>query len=196
MKPRSLAVSIAVLLSSVTALISCSTPGPSGVEKTDVIETPDGAILVDTFTGIGTIKDIDNAKRKVTLLFDDGYTHTYTCGPEVTNLAQLQAGDLVRVKFTEGAALFIGRGPSPNTTGTVALAPIGAKPGSVTVETMQIVARVLDVDPKSRRVTLQLPDLSTKKVRVGKQVDLTNISPGDDATVQVAEGLAVTVEKQ
>jgi Cu/Ag efflux protein CusF len=181
-----------------TALAGCSSPGPVGVEQTEAIETPDGAILVDTFTATATISDIDSARRRVTLLLTNGDKHTYTCGPEVVNFGQLQVGDSVTVKLTEGAAVFIGHGAPPSAAAgsAVALAPIGAKPGAVMVETMQITARVLDVDPNSRRVTLQLPDLSTRKVRVGKQVDLTNVAPGDDATVQVSEGVAITVEKK
>jgi len=47
----------------------------------------------------------------------------------------------------------------------------------------------------SRRVTLQFVDGSTKTVRVNPDIDLANVAPGDAVTVQVAEALAIAVEK-
>lgn len=77
----------------------------------------------------------------------------------------------------------------------VALAPVGAKPGGVLVDTMQVTAKVTAVDAKTRKVTFELPDGNSKKVKAGKKVDLAAVTPGDSVTVQVSEGLAITVEK-
>jgi hypothetical protein len=77
----------------------------------------------------------------------------------------------------------------------VALAPVGAKPGGVMVATEQVTATVFTVDAKHRKVTLQFADGTTKTVKVGKQVNLANVKPGQDVTAQVSQGVALAVVK-
>jgi len=169
----------------------------SGTEETEVIETPDGVILVDTFTTTATVTGIDAAKRKVTLVSPDGKKTTYKAGPEVVNFGQIRIGDQVKATLTEQAAVFIGHGAPPSAAAVrgVALAPVGAKPGGAVVDTMQLTAKVTAVDLKHRKVTFELPGGTTKKVKVGKKVDLSSVIPGDDVTIVVTEGLAIKVEK-
>lgn len=189
-------VVLALLPAAVLTFAACST-APEGYGETAVIETPDGAVIVDTFTTTATVTGIDSAKRKVTLVTPKGSKSTYVAGPEVVNFAQIRIGDQVRATVTEEVAIFIGSGAPPSgmaATG-VALAPVGTKPGGVIVDTAQITAKVTAVDVKSRKVTFQLPDGSAKTVKVGKKVDLAYVNPGDNVTVQVSEGLAITVER-
>lgn len=185
-----------LLVAAMLALIACATT-PIGTEEVTAIETADGAIIVDTFTTTATVTGIDVAKRKVMLVFPDGKKTTYKAGPEAVNFSQIQVGDQVRATLTEEVAVFIGYGAPPSATvGTgVALAPVGAKPGGVLVDTMQLTVKVTAVDAKSRKVTLEFPDGTSKRVKVGKRVDLAAIKLGEDITVQVSEGLAITVEK-
>lgn len=188
----------ALIAATVVALASCAAQGLSGVEESTLIETPDGAILVDTFTATAMVGAIDAAKRKVTLVSPDGRKTTYKAGPEVVNFGEIGVGDRVKVVLTEEAAVFIGRGAAPSAmaASSVALAPLGAKPAGVMVDTMQVTARVATVNMKTRKVTFDLPDGSNKTVKVGKQVDLASVMPGDNVTVQMSEGLTVSVEKQ
>jgi hypothetical protein len=185
----------AMLSAAMLAFTSCSTTDGTG--EVDLIETPDGAIIVDTFTTTATVTAIDAAKRKVTLVSPGGSKTTYKAGPEVVNFSQIQVGDQVKATVTEEAAIYIGQGapPSARVGAGVALAPVGAKPGGEFVETAQITAKVTAVDAKKHKVTLQLPDGSTKKVKVGKKVNLAAVPIGTDVTVQVSEGLAITVTK-
>lgn len=77
----------------------------------------------------------------------------------------------------------------------MALASVGVKPGGVLVDTMQLTTKVTTVDAKSGKVTIEFPGGTSKKVKAGKKVDLAAIMPCDNITVQVSEGLAITVEK-
>jgi hypothetical protein len=174
---------------------SCSTT--DGFEETDLIETPQGAIIVDTVTMTATVTAVDSAKRKVTLVSPSGHKTTYQCGPAVANFAQIQVGDKVQATVTEQAAVFLGQGQAPSATvgAGVALAPIGAKPGGEIVQTTSVTAKITKVEAKQYKVTLQLPDGSTRRVKVGKQVNLAAVQPGDNVTVQLTEGLAITVVK-
>lgn len=186
---------LALMPAALLALTSCSTP--SGTETVELIETPDGAIVVDTFTTTATVTGIDAAKRKVTLVFPSGSKTTYQAGPEVVNFSQIEVGDQVKAVVTEEAAIFIGSGapPSASVGAGVGLAPVGAKPGGVFVETAQVTAKVTAINAKKHRVTLQFPDGSSKQVKVGKKVNLAAVPRGMDVTVQVSEGLALSVQK-
>jgi hypothetical protein len=93
--------------------------------------------------------------------------------------------------------IYIGSGEPPSGTAAtgVVLAPVGAKPGGVLVDTEQITVKITTVDAANQKVTFHLPDDTTKTVKVGNKVDFSNLRPGDNVTVQVTEGLAITVEK-
>ena len=196
MKMQTLKWAGAALLPAVMlAFTSCSTT--EGTEKDMAIETPDGAIIVDTFTMSAKVTAIDADKRKVTLQFPDGKKTTYKCGPEVVNFPQIRVGDQVKAKVSEEAAIYIGSGapPSDVSGAAVALAPVGAKPGGVVVDTTQVTAKVTAVDAKHHEVTLQFADGISKKVKVGSKINLAGVPIGTDVTVQVSEGLAISVQR-
>ena len=189
-------ITLALFPAAILTFTGCATK-MEGVEETTVIETAGGAIIVDTFTTTATVTGIDAAKRKVTLVTPRGSKSTYIAGPEVVNFAQIGIGDQVTATVTEEVAIFIGSGAPPSEVAGagVALAPVGAKPGGVVVETSQVNVKVVAVDAKNHKVIFQLPDGTTKKVKVGRKVDLSTVRPGDNVTVQVSEGLAITVER-
>ena len=162
------------------------------------IETPDGAIIVETIHMTGTVTAIDLARRKLTLVSPGGRKSTYKAWPEVVNFNQIRVGDQIEAGVTEQVAIFIGSGapPSAVTETTVIVVPEGANPGSVVVDIAQITVKVTDVNAAKRKVTFELPDGTTKTVKVGKKADLSTVRPGDNVTVQVAEGFVITVEKK
>jgi hypothetical protein len=162
------------------------------------IETPDGAIIVETVNMTATVTAIDRAKRKLKLVSPSGSKSTYKAGPEIVNFDQIQVGDRIKTTVTEEVAVFIGSGaqPSAMTETTVMIAPAGANPGSLVVDTALVTVKVIDVYAAKHKVTFELPDGTRKKVKVGKKVDLSTVRPGDNVTVQVSEGLAITIEKK
>ena len=179
----------------ILTITSCSSY--KGTEQTNEIETPDGAIIVDTFTTMATVYSLDATKREIRLITPDGHRSSYKAGPEVVNFDQLRIGDRVKAVLTEEVAVSIGSGAAPTgTSGSgVALAPAGAKPGGTVVETTETTAKVIAVDPGKHKVTFLLPDGTTRTVKAGKKVDVSAVRVGDDVTVQLGEGLAITVEK-
>ena len=188
-------VTPAFLLAVVLIFSSCATP--KGTTEITAIETPDGVIIVETTTMTATVKAIDVAKRKLTLVSPGGSKSTYKAGPEVVNFSQIQVGDQIKAVVTEEVAIFIGSGapPSGSSATGIVLAPMGAKPGGVLVDTEQITVKVTAVDAAKNKVTFELPDGTTKTVKADKKVDVSKLHPGDNVTVQVSEGLAITVEK-
>jgi predicted RNA-binding protein with EMAP domain len=59
------------------------------------------------------------------------------------------------------------------------------------VSTEQVTVTVTSVNVGGREVTLQLPDGTSKTVKVGDKVDLAKVRPCDNVTAQVSEGLAL-----
>jgi hypothetical protein len=194
---NSVIIKIVALVFLPTAIIftSCSTRVPVEIMA---IETPDGAIIVETIHMTGTVTAIDLARRKLTLVSPGGRKSTYKAWPEVVNFNQIRVGDQIEAGVTEQVAIFIGSGAPPSvvTETTVIIVPEGAKPGSVIVDIAQITVKVTDVNAAKRKVTFELPDGTTKTIKVGKKADLSTVRPGDNVTVQVAEGFVITVEKK
>jgi hypothetical protein len=72
---------------------------------------------------------------------------------------------------------------------------VGSKPGAVMVETSEVTAKVTSVDERRHKITFELPNGTTKTVKAGRKIDLSAVQRGETVTMQVGEGLAVTVEK-
>jgi len=186
---------LALVPAALLTFTSCSTTG--GDEAVVELETADGVAIVDTINTSATVTAIDATTRKVTLTTADGKSTTVKCGPQVANFDQLQINDRVDITSTEELAVFLGAGAPPSVTGAagVALAPIGAKPGGVIANTVEITAQVTAIDAKHRHVTLSLPDGTSKKVKAGKRVNLAAVKVGDSVTAQYTESLAISVVK-
>lgn len=179
------------------ALTSCATT-PSGEGDVAIMETEDGAIMIETFTTTATVSAVDPATRKVKLTTPDGKETSFKAGPEVVNFDQIQVGDKITATVTEEVAISLTRGdvpPSASADTAVALAPIGSKPGVLMADTVEVTAKILAIDNKRRKVTLQFADGTTKKLKVGKAADLTKVKPGDGVNLRLTEGIAIVVEK-
>ena len=174
---------------------ACSSP--RGTEKSTVIETADGTMAVDTFRTTATVTGIDAARRQLTLVTPDGHKANYKIGPGVRNFNQIRIGDQVNAVLTEEVAVALGQGGRPlGTSGIgVAEAPEGSKPAGVIVDTSEMTAKVTSIDARRHKVTFELPDGTTKTVRVGRKIDLSGLRPGETVSMQVTEGLALSVQK-
>jgi len=167
-------------------------------ETGTMVQTPSGGYEVETITTTATVLAIDAPKRKLTLQTPDGKKTTFKAGPDVVNFAQIQVGDQVNAVVTEEIAIAVFQsGPPPASLAgaTAILTPIGAKPGGLVAATDIESATVTAVDAQKHRVTLQFSDGTTKNIKVDKSIDLSNITPGNQIVMQVAEAVAITVTK-
>jgi hypothetical protein len=157
-----------------------------------------GVIATETTTATATVQAVDPAHRTVTLRSPDGTTSIYKVGKEAINFDEIKVGDEVKATLVKSLAVAIrkpGEPPSAGESQTVALAPKGAKPGGIIVDTAQLTARVTAVDTAHRTVTLVGPAGNTQTLKVGPNVDLTKVQPGDNVVVRYTEALALLVEK-
>jgi len=188
---------MALLPAAVLVTASCHKAMES-TESATVVQTPSGGYEVETITTTATVVAIDAPKRKLTLQTPDGKKTSFKAGPDVVNFAQIQVGDQVNAVVTEEIAIAIFQsGPPPASAAgaTAILTPIGAKPGGLVAATDIESATVTAVDAPKHKVTLQFSDGSTKTVKVDKSINLSNITPGNQIVMQVAEAVAITVTK-
>ncbi len=189
----------ALILALALVLASYGGPGAAYAASTGNQAAPmGGMIATDTMTATATVQAVDPAKRTVTLRSPDGTTRTYKVGKEAVNFDEIEVGDQVKATLVESLAIIIRKAdepPSAEEGQAVALAPKGAMPGGVIVDTAQITARVTAVDTAKRTVTLVGPGGEAQTLKVGPNVDLTKVQIGDNVVVRYTEALALLVEK-
>lgn len=171
---------------------------PNYTENSTVIESKDGAMVVDTISLTATVRAIDAKERRLTLTTSNGYKTKVKVSKNVINFDQIKVGDQVIVKATEEFAVFLSPKGTPTSAGAggvVALAPKGDMPSGLVAGTEEVTARITNIDTMGRSVTVQFVDGMTKTLRVGRDVNLSKVAVGDDVTVQVAESVAVNVTR-
>ena len=163
-------------------------------------QAPTGGIdVVDVVTASATVEKVDLENRKVTLRLEDGKSKTFKAHKSIQNLDQVKVGDTLKLAYTEELIMVIGKtGETPGAAGgaVVRVAPKGAKPGSVEVETVTMSGKVISVDAKNHKVVLQEPDGKKKTVKVSKKVtSLDQLKAGDSIDIAITEALAVEFVK-
>lgn len=185
-----LAVSLALM-----PLVGCSS-GVEGTQTQTVVDTDGGVAVLDTYNVTATVVAIDNVKGKVTFQTPDGKKTTCKAGKGV-DLTGLAVGDQVSVEVLEEVAVEITKGgnvASVGAAGMAAVAQSGNETDVMTVDTVEVTAVVSAIDAKKRKVTFTFVDGSTKTIKVQKSVDLTNVNVGDSVTVEMTEGVAISVK--
>ncbi len=178
------------------AIMACASNTMKAEEEIDVTEMADGVIVVDTLTLNATVVAKDAVKRTITLASTAGGKTTYKAGPEMNNFDQINVGDQVLAVVTEEVAAYIGEGepPSEAAAGGVMVASDGSSAAGMVVATQQFNVVVEAVNSKKHKITLQLPDGTSKTVKVNKKVDLSIFQPGDDLSVVLGEGVALSIQ--
>lgn len=141
---------------------------------------------------------IDRVDRTLALLGTDGNVVTVEVGHEARNFEQIEVGDMLKVKYYESIALYIGKkGQNPQeTAGLVAgRSAKGDKPGGVVAEAVDVSAKVMAIDRKKRTVTLELPDGKKITNKVDKEVKtFDTLKVGDSIHARYTEAVAISVE--
>ena len=147
-----------------------------------VVEGVPGGGVVATYELTATVAAMDKASRKLTLVDEAGIKTTVKVGPEAVNFDQIRVGDRLKVTAAEELVVYVageGEAASDGAAQVVALAPKGAKPGGIMVETTQITARVTAIDLAHRKAALEFEDGTTHIVAVRPDVDLSKRKVGD-----------------
>lgn len=161
--------------------------------KTD---RPSGA-MVEAVSFTATVDAIDSKTRKITLKETDGSKTSFIAGDEVRNFAQIKKGDVVTFDYVEAVALDVQKSteePKMVETESMKRAKLGDKP-SGTIETVGFMtARVEEIDYKTRKVGLKMPEGKIVHFTVGDQVKrLNEVKKGDEVVVQYLQKLSIKV---
>ena len=187
----------------ILTLSSCSSTSQNGSKDTmgNTAVANDGAharIVINSVTATATVDSINATNREVVLRREDGSLTSYICGPDVRNFDQIEVGDRVNVTLADELAVALVEGDQPpaSVSSTVVVrAPVGAKPGGKVMDTVGFTARVVTVDYQQRLVTLLMPDGRNKTVKVGPDINLAKVNPGDIVGVRLTRAMVLTVEK-
>ncbi len=200
MKDRIVAVLsvVAVLVSAGCA--STNNPPPATSQTTAAAPAAPAVGVTETTTMTARVQAIDLKTRKVTLKPKNGKAFTIQVSEDARNLPQVRVGDTVVAKYTEAVAVDINRDTSTggitsrkeSVSGT--RAPLVAMPGGTVRNTVEIIANVLAIDAKTRRVTFQGPE-NTLTVKVPAEVKMNKLEVGDQVRLTYVEELAISVER-
>jgi hypothetical protein len=164
------------------ALAGCWTAPTANVQPKGEARLIQGPIPVESVKHRVTVQSIDADRRVIVLDFPEGATATFKPGPQVANIHQIRAGDKVQATVAQEFTIYVLKnGRVPGT---------GGKP-----ETLEADAKVLRVDPSYRLLSLQYPNGQTQTFKVGLEVKLLEMEPGDIVDIRTTELIAMRAEK-
>ena len=156
-----------------------------------------GGTMVEATSFTATVDAIDSKTRMITLKGADGSKTSFIAGDEVRNFAQINKGDIVTFDYTEAVAIDVQKSteaPKMVETESVKRAKLGEKP-SGTIETVGFMtARVEEIDYKTRKVGLKMPEGKMVRFTAGDQVKrLNEVKKGDEVVVQYLQKISIKV---
>lgn len=140
------------------------------------------AVAVESVKPPAVVQSVDLDARAVTMLpRREARLIFYKVGSNVSNLGHLKLGDTVQATVAEELTVYVTRGGN--------LPSAGGLPPVVTD------AQVLSVDPSYRLLTVHYPDGHDETFKVGLQVKLDQMEPGDEVTIRPVEAIALRTKK-
>jgi hypothetical protein len=173
----------ALLLPAIALTLSgCWTAPIANVQPKGEARLIQSAIPVESVKDRATVQSISFDQGAIVLGFSEGVTATFKPGPRVANFHTIRAGDKVQATVAQELAIYVAKnGQVPGS---------GGKP-----QTIEADARVLQVDPSYRLLTLQYPNGQTETFKVGLDVKLLEMEPGDVVVVRNTELITLRAEK-
>ncbi|MFZ0826614.1 MAG: hypothetical protein WAO02_04250 [Verrucomicrobiia bacterium] len=162
-------------------LAGCWTPPNANVQPIGKPGLIQNGIAVESVKDPATVQAIDAAAGTITLQLSDKSTLTCKVGAQVEIPGHIQVGDQVKATVTEDLTVYILEN--------------GRLPDGTTAESLGINAKVLQVDPSYRILTLQYPNGQSEKVKPGLGTKMEEMAPGDSVVVRPIEVTAIKVEK-
>lgn len=164
------------------ALLSgCWTPPNANVQPGGEPRLIQDHITVESVKDPATVQSLDSAQGTITLALPGGDTATYKVGPKVKHFDQVQAGQKVQATVTGELAVY--------------LLADGKLPDGTTAESLGVNAKVQQVDPSYRLLTLQYPNGQTDAVKPGLGTLMQQMAPGDSVVIRPGELTAIKIEK-
>jgi hypothetical protein len=186
-------VACAVALAAMAAAAQVVVPNGTAVTQTG----PGWGVTSTTTMANARVLAVDAATRQMDVELADGRVVGLSVGPEVRRLAEIRAGDVVNVAFTEALVLELRKAGAPvvaRSEGTdVRRAASNLPPAGVAQKETTVLADVLSVDAASSSVVLRGPEgIVTLRLRDPAQVGL--VRAGDQVQATYVQAIAVSVD--
>jgi hypothetical protein len=146
------------------------------------------------------IEHVDQETRVVRLRMKDGTELDVFAGPQVRNLAQLAAGDIVQLSYYESVTARMAApdaGGSATTSVVTSRAPEGTTPAGLVRTTTDVVVEFVAYDPVTGMVTFKTPDGATQTVEVDPAMRgfAAARRPGERVALQFTNAVAASIVK-
>jgi hypothetical protein len=182
---RATLFSLAILI----ALIGGCASSPEPLEVSDI------QVIEATVTGV------DVGKRLVSLRGPEGNTLLINVQPEVRNLAQVSAGDKLKVSYTRALIASMTEPGQASTevpvVAAAARAPEGGMPGVAAGAVISATVEIISVGTDGKTLTFRGPAGELRSIDVEREVSrdfVRELSPGDQVDMTYSEAVAVEVE--
>jgi hypothetical protein len=145
-----------------------------------------------------TVADIDYTARRATLKMPDGSMVPIAVSEAAYNFDQVKVGDLVDISLTQSVAVKLekdsGAEAGVSTSSGIERAPKGQKPQGTIYNYIDVRAKVVEVDYKTRTVHLSGPDGNVFPVVVDESIqNFEAVKVGDTVLVRYTEAVAISV---
>jgi hypothetical protein len=144
-----------------------------------------------------TVEAIDYQSRVVTLKGPQGNLVNISVNDEAYNFNQVVVGDLVDITYSRSVAVYLQKttGETSEVSGRgLVRAPKGQKPDDTISNSIEIKAKVENIDYANRIVDIRGPHGKLIQVEVDETVkNFDNIQKGDDVVVRYIEAVAISV---
>lgn len=185
-----------VVLGLALAVAACAsgsdTPTPTP-DRTDMIA--DEAVVTTQVAAL----DVPNRLMILQLATGD-YTRVLKVPPEVQNLAQVQPGDIVTIRYVEALAVSVEDAPAMqpglDVEQVTAQAAPGLLPAGTVVNQVTMTAKVLSYDSTTNLALVEGPDGYNRLVAIEGptlQALFAGIQPGDIVRITYTEAVALEV---
>lgn len=163
------------------ALAGCWTPPDANVQPAGEPRLIQDSIIVQASQCPATVQATDMHQRTILLALPDGTTTKFKAAPDLKNFDRMMAGQTVKATVTYKLAVY--------------LLANGQLPNGTTAEALGVNARVLQVDPSYRLLTLQFPNGQSETFKSGLHTRLLQMAPGDSVVVQPFQVTAVSIKR-
>jgi hypothetical protein len=189
---------IVVVLSVILNFYGCANSMDKEASTPATGKTLPGAVTGEVRSVTATVTEIDYKSRQATLKMPDGTLVPVAVSEAAYNFDQVKVGDLVDISYTQSIAIKLekdsGGQPSVASSSGMERAPKGQKPQGTIYNTVDIRAKVVSVDYKTRKVELSGPNGNIVPVTVDPSVpNIENIKVGDTVAATYTEAIAISV---
>jgi hypothetical protein len=166
----------------------------------ETAEPPMPAERESLVTGRAVVESVNQQTRQVVLRGENGRVQSITAGPQVRNLPQLQAGDVVRLDYYESVSVKMAdpsTDSAPEGVVVTERAPVGGTPGASTAAAVRMVVQFISYDPDTDIATFTTPDGVVHTVTVDPEMRdfAADLESGDRVDLTMTEALAVSIEE-